>query len=122
MNKRLLSGGIFVSVLLSCLMVTGAFAARDEIVFDVPYGRVTFNHNKHSDALKIHCLRCHHTWRRNETAGKKCVECHQASAEGKTPSVKDAFHITCKGCHDEAGKANKLTGPTMCTGCHVKAK
>ena len=122
MKKRLISVGILVSFVISCLMVTGVFATKDEIVFDVPNGRVTFNHKKHSETLKIDCLKCHHTWKQGETSGKKCMDCHKASVEGKALSVKDAFHNTCKGCHDEAKKANKPAGPTMCTQCHVKAK
>jgi hypothetical protein len=122
MKKRLISVLVLAGFVLSGLMVTGAFAAKDEIIFDAPNGKVTFNHKKHSETLKIDCLKCHHTWKQGETSGKKCTECHKASAEGNTPSMKDASHKTCKGCHDELKKANKPAGPTMCTQCHVKAK
>ena len=122
MKNRLIGFGILVGFALSILMATGAFAAKDEIVFDAPNGKVTFNHKKHNETLKIDCLKCHHTWKQGETSGKKCMDCHRASVEGKALSVKDAFHKTCKGCHDEAKKANKPAGPTGCTQCHVKAK
>ena len=122
MKNRLIGFGILVGFALSILMVTGAFAAKDQIVFDAPNGKVTFNHKKHNETLKIDCLKCHHTWKQGETSGKKCMDCHRASVEGKALSVKDAFHKTCKGCHDEAKKANKPAGPTGCTQCHVKAK
>ena len=122
MKNRLIGFGILVGFALSILMGTGAFAAKDEIVFDAPNGKVTFNHKKHNETLKIDCLKCHHTWKQGETSGKKCMECHKTGAEGKTLSKKDAFHKTCKGCHDESKKANKPAGPTMCTQCHVKAK
>ena len=122
MKNRLIGFGILVGFALSILMVTGAFAAKDEIVFDAPNGKVTFNHKKHNETLKIDCLKCHHTWKQGETSGKKCMECHKTGAEGKTLSKKNAFHKTCKGCHDESKKANKPAGPTMCTQCHVKAK
>jgi len=122
MKKRLLSMVVLVGFVLSSLMVTGAFAAKDEIVFDASMGKVTFAHKKHSETLKIDCLKCHHTWKQGETSGKKCMECHKAGAEGKVLTAKDAFHNTCKGCHDEAKKANKPAGPTGCTQCHVKAK
>jgi len=120
--KKLIGFWVLVGFVFSALMVTGAFAAKDEIVFDAPNGKVTFNHKKHSETLKIDCLKCHHTWKQGETSGKKCTECHKAAAEGKTPSLKDAAHQTCRGCHDEAKKANKPAGPTGCTQCHVKAK
>ncbi len=121
MKKRLISLGILAGFLFSILMVTGVFAAKDVITFDVPYGKVTFNHKKHVD-LKYECTKCHHTWKKGETTGKLCVDCHKAKAEGKTPSMKEAAHKDCKGCHDEAKKANKPAGPTACTQCHVKAK
>jgi predicted CXXCH cytochrome family protein len=122
MKRRLISILVLVSFVSVGLVVTGAFAAKDEIVFDAPNGKVTLNHKKHSETLKIDCLKCHHTWKAGETSGKKCTECHKATAEGKTPPLKDTFHQTCRGCHDELKKANKPAGPTMCTQCHVKAK
>ncbi len=121
MKKGLISIGILAGFLLSILMVTGAFAAKDVITFDVPYGKVTFAHKKHVD-LKYDCMKCHHTWKKGETTGKLCVDCHKAKAEGKTPSMKEAAHKDCKGCHEEAKKANKPAGPTGCTQCHVKEK
>jgi hypothetical protein len=122
MKKGLLSLAILVGFLLSVLMVSGASAQKETLTFDVSYGKVTFSHKKHAEALKIDCLQCHHTWKKGETSGKLCKECHKAKAEGKTLAVKDAFHNNCKGCHDEAKKAKKPAGPTVCTQCHVKAK
>ncbi len=82
-----------------------------------------FTHKKHADALKIDCMASvYHTWKAGETSGKLCLECHKAKAEGKAVAAKDAFHKDCKGCHDDAKKANKPAGPTGCTQCHVKAK
>jgi DnaJ-class molecular chaperone len=120
MKKKLLSLVVLIGFVLSGLMVTGALAAKDEIVFDASMGKVTFAHKKHSETLKIDCLKCHHTWKQGETSGKQCRDCHKSGVEGKTLSVKDAFHNTCKACHDEVKKANKPAGPTMCTQCHVK--
>jgi hypothetical protein len=122
MRKGLISIGILAGFLLSILMVTGVFAAKDVITFDVSYGKVTFHHKQHAETLKIDCVKCHHTWKKGETTGKLCVDCHKASAEGKTLSAKEAFHKDCKGCHEEAKKAGKPAGPTGCTQCHVKAK
>jgi hypothetical protein len=121
MKKGLISIGVLVGFLLSFLMVTGVFA-KDVVTHDVPYGKVTFTHKKHVDNYKVDCLKCHHTWKKGETTGKLCKECHKGAAEGKKPTVKDAFHKNCKGCHDDLKKANKPTGPAGCTQCHVKAK
>jgi hypothetical protein len=122
MKKGLISIGIIAGFLLSVLTATGVFAAKDEITFDVAQGKVKFAHKKHAETLKIDCLKCHHTWKKGETTGKMCKECHKAKAEGKTISSKDAYHNDCKKCHDEAKKAKKPAGPTGCTQCHVKAK
>ncbi len=121
MSKRLMSMGVLVGFLFSLLLVTGAFAQKEQIVFDVSYGKVTFSHKKHADALKGDCVKCHHTWKKGETTGKPCGECHKAKAEGKALAIKDAYHKDCQGCHNEAKKANKPAGPTACTQCHVKA-
>ncbi len=122
MKKGLLGLGILVCFVFSILMVTGAFAAKDEITFDASMGKVKFPHKKHAETLKIDCTKCHHTWKKGETSGKLCLECHKAKAEGKALAAKDAFHKDCKGCHDDAKKANKPAGPTGCTQCHVKDK
>ena len=122
MKKGLISIGIIAGFLLSVLVATGAFAAKDVVTFDVSQGKVTFPHKKHAETVKIDCLKCHHTWKAGETSGKLCGECHKAKAEGKTLSAKDAYHKDCRGCHDEAKKAKKPAGPTGCSQCHVKEK
>ena len=122
MRKGLMSVAVLAGFMLSILMATSAFAAKDVITFDVTQGKVTFQHKKHAETLKIDCIKCHHTWKQGETSGKLCVDCHKDKADGKTLSAKDAFHKDCKGCHEEAKKANKPAGPTGCTQCHVKAK
>jgi len=122
MRKGLISIGVLAGFLLAILMATGVFAQKEKIEFNPSYGKVTFTHKKHAETLKIDCVKCHHTWKRGETSGKMCKDCHKAKTEGKTLSAKDAYHKDCKGCHDEAKKANKPAGPTGCTQCHVKAK
>ncbi len=122
MMKKMLGTGVFMIFVFSILMASGAFAAKDETVFNASNGKVTFTHKKHSETRKIDCLKCHHTWKPGETSGKSCKECHKAQKEGNTPSAKDALHKDCRGCHDELKKANKPAGPTGCTQCHVKTK
>ena len=123
MKKGLISIGILVGFLLSIVMVSGVLA-KDVVEFKGgTTGKVTFIHKKHAETLKIDCLKCHHTWKKGETTGKFCKDCHKAQAEGKTISAKDAYHQDCyKGCHSEAKKADKPAGPTVCNKCHIKAK
>jgi hypothetical protein len=121
MKKCLISIGILAVFISSVLVVSGVFAQKAVMSFDVSYGKVTFTHKKHID-MKYECMKCHHTWKKGETTGKLCHDCHKAKTEGKTPSMKDAAHKDCRGCHDEAKKAKKPAGPTGCTQCHVKAK
>lgn len=119
MKKGLISMGVLIGFLLSVMMVTGVFA-KDVVEYTPSYGKVTFAHKKHAETLKIDCLKCHHTWKKGETSGKLCKDCHKAKLEGKAISAKDAYHKDCKGCHEEAKKADKPAGPTGCTQCHVK--
>ena len=121
MKKGLISMGILAGFLLSILVVSGVFA-KDVVVYNPAFGKVTFTHKKHVEILKIDCMKCHHTWKKGETTGKLCKDCHKEKAEGKTISAKDAYHKDCKGCHEEAAKASKPAGPTGCTKCHVKDK
>ncbi len=76
---------------------------------------VPFDHKAHAEKRAKDCKTCHH----KDEAGKeqKCSACHKATAEGKTVSLKDAYHTTCKDCHkkDASKKA-----PVKCDGCHVK--
>jgi hypothetical protein len=121
MKKRAVGMTVLAGFVFSILMVTGAFAQKDEITFDSSFGKVKFTHKKHAETLKIDCLKCHHTWKKGETSGKLCRDCHKAKLEGKTSSIKDAAHKDCKGCHEEAKKANKPAGPTGCNQCHIKS-
>jgi len=94
---------------------------KEVIAYAPPFGIVTFTHKKHSKTLKIACQKCHHTWKKGESSGKMCKDCHKAKIEGNALATKDAFHRRCKGCHDDLKKASKPAGPTGCIKCHVKA-
>lgn len=127
MKKGLISMGILAGFLLSILMVSGVFAKDVVELKGGTTGKVTFTHKKHAETLKVDCLKCHHTWKKGETSGKMCKDCHkdtkEASKDGKGIPSKEAYHQDCyKGCHSEAKKANKPAGPTVCNKCHVKAK
>ncbi len=103
---------------------SGNGITKDVITFECSYGDVTFTHKKHNVEYKIDCYdsKCHHTWDKdkNQKSGDLCRDCHKKKAEGNTPSKKDAFHKSCKGCHEDRKKEGKPTGPTACKECHKK--
>ena len=108
---------IVVAVTFSAGLVIGAGAPGKVTIDEIQKvkGPVPFDHKAHAEKRAKNCQECHHA----DPAGKeqKCSACHKVKAEGKTVSLKDAYHTTCKDCHkkDASKKA-----PTKCDGCHVK--
>ena len=87
------------------------------------FGPVPFNHKKHFVDYELTCLSCHHTWNTKERSGpRKCKECHTIfidASRRESILLRNAFHGSCKDCHDRFRNENKSTGPIMCGGCHV---
>jgi len=115
-------------LLISFLLIysTDVFATKDEIIFNIDYGKVEFTHKDHIKRLKSECTKCHHTWKKGENNGKMCKDCHKKLRDGMAVnnllSTREAFHNTCQNtCHSEAKKANKPGGPITCTQCHNTA-
>ncbi len=80
-----------------------------------------FEHDRHNERAGIEdCAECHHVWENGQkvadesSEGQPCAECHAAAAVGRTPSLTQAFHTNCKGCH-----LQRKAGPVMCGQCHV---
>jgi len=101
-----------IAVVFVLIVVTsGVYAAgKDVIEFKGgAFGKVTFNHKAHQD-MGISCNTCHH----KDEAGKEqaCSTCHTKDSKVK---AKDAYHNSCKKCHEEGKK-----GPTKCGDCHKK--
>jgi len=87
----------------------------------------TFPHALHQE--KMPCATCHHGKNKDgkqrpladNEKKQKCVSCHNKSMENKKlNSLKKAGHARCKSCHKAMKKARQKTGPTKCTGCHIK--
>ena len=82
-----------------------------------------FNHEEHNETAGIEeCNECHHVYDDNgvlaedeSSEDQRCSDCHELRASGKKPGLMNAFHINCKGCHEEKNK-----GPVMCGQCHVR--
>ncbi len=86
---------------------------------------VAFRHDEHNEKAGIgtydDCIVCHHSGAGCEleegvdSQGVPCSECHQVvSEEACRPSLMEAYHTQCWGCHENKG------GPVACGECHVK--
>ncbi|MFO7751233.1 MAG: cytochrome c3 family protein [Desulfobacteraceae bacterium] len=100
---------------------------KEEIIFDSL-------HYLHEDSLAIkgkdsstpeNCSACHHSY--DETtktlvyvSGDElpCYECHLSEARDGIPSLGQASHESCVGCHQIMADGNTATGPVNCSGCH----
>ena len=110
MKKQTMRLVLVFSLLMAGLVVTvQAHHGPEKVVLSASMGDVTFEHFSHQDAVED-CTTCHHA---GVEAGK-CSSCHGVNEDA--PSAKDAFHKSCKGCHQEVGG----NAPTKCKGCHVK--
>ena len=78
---------------------------------------VTYFHDKHTDALakeKKGCETCHFV------EDNKLSLTYQAPKTTKPEEIKDIYHASCIGCHNEMAAAGKKTGPQdgFCRSCH----
>jgi hypothetical protein len=74
------------------------------------YEPVAFSHGMHT-LLTDDCATCHHHGEPDQTP--PCGKCH--GVRPAIPSLKDAYHGQCMGCHREMEM-----GPTNCSECHTK--
>ena len=86
-------------------------------------------HARHVKAFPDDCGRCHHVldkatdtlvYRKNTE--EACRGCHKAVAVEDSPSLRDAVHRECVGCHLERAERAEDTGPFRCVGCHDEAE
>lgn len=121
--KRL--AGTLMGFLAAVLLVGGLAGetlakkqAPKSVQIENKNGVVTFDHERHQK--DIQCETCHHMMAK-EKEKVACRACHTATAEGKRLAVKDAFHKTCRGCHEQKVKADPTSkAPTKCKACHKK--
>jgi hypothetical protein len=78
---------------------------------------VTFFHDKHTEALlkdKKSCEACH-----DVKDNKLCLS-YKGTKAAKPTQIKDGYHASCIGCHNEMANAGKKTGPLdgFCRSCH----
>ena len=118
--------GCIIGVWVLVLAVAQSFSQEDMRVvdnseFERPV-RVSsvFDHDTHNETAGLDdCSVCHHLYEDGKliegesSEDQSCAECHPADGSGSTPSLRRAFHLTCKRCH-----LSKRTGPVMCAQCH----
>lgn len=86
-------------------------------------------HARHMEAYPDKCDTCHHVWDEasqklvyREDTEEACRACHGEVATGDTPSLAEAVHQKCVGCHLERSGRAVEAGPVVCEGCHEPVK
>lgn len=86
-------------------------------------------HARHAAVFPDDCAKCHHVWDEaskklvhRENTEEACRGCHGDAAVDKSPSLRDAVHQDCVGCHLERADHGEDTGPTRCEGCHDRVQ
>ena len=86
------------------------------IMFQSTAGKVLFTHKIHTsgDWYGFDCVECHHELEDDPDAvPQACGECHFEDSK-EEPTLTDAFHEQCTGCHEDVG-----TAPVDCATCHI---
>ena len=128
---------VFLSVSTTWLFAGASFGAEGvglkapetEIIIEGEKKSARFSHPVHL-GLGLECGQCHHNNDHQLLTEKditsmdnglqlRCASCHNKNfADPKLQTPKAAFHARCKECHKKG--IDGKTGPTKCTGCHVK--
>ena len=118
--------GLVVFAIL--VLIATAYSQEDMVVVDNDVFEnpqrppAVFEHEAHNEAAEIEeCNLCHHIYEDGKlvedesSEDQRCSDCHGLEDEGSQPGLMKAYHLNCKGCHQE-----KKMGPVMCGECHVK--
>ena len=121
---------IAAALLLGVLAVLPVFSQEDitevaDSAFDpreMTRPPVRFAHDAHNGKAELgECGVCHHVYDENgmpaegeSSEGTECSECHFPD-KGDTLSLVRAYHLQCRGCHEE-----RKAGPVTCGECHLK--
>jgi len=128
---------VLVGLSVACLSAGISFAAAEqnmqapeaEIIIKGEKKSARFSHPVHLQ-LGVSCGQCHHNSQHQPLTDKdiavlenadqlRCATCHNEDfSNPKLQSPKEAFHARCKECHKQG--VDGKTGPTKCSGCHVK--
>jgi len=121
--------GVLGLVLAACVFTALSVGSQEDIttVNDSAFDRrmrppVPFVHDEHNEIAGIEdCAVCHHVYEDGKrvegesSEGSECSECHAPNPGGFPMDLVKAYHLRCKGCHQE-----RKAGPVMCAECHPK--
>jgi hypothetical protein len=126
MRKR--GVGLLAGLVVTVFLLAAAYSQEEMVIVDssvfpnperVPS---VFNHEEHNETAEIDdCSECHHVYEDGvkledeSSEDMLCSDCHEIGVTGNQPSLMQAFHTNCKGCH-----LSEKKGPIMCGECHRK--
>ncbi|MBU0995196.1 MAG: cytochrome c family protein [Proteobacteria bacterium] len=122
----------YILIICACILGQGVVYAEDlsdafpsmSMFEKITRPPVRFDHDGHNETNALEdCSICHHRYdgkhllEGESSEDQTCADCHslRKTKENSMPLMK-AFHLQCKGCHEENGK-----GPKLCGECHVKS-
>ncbi len=121
-------GAVWTLVAFGTLCIVNAWSQEDlkavsPDAFSAPQRpAAVFPHDAHNEKAKIeNCNQCHHVYADGKlvedesSEDRRCSDCHGLEDAGRQPGLMKAFHLNCKGCHQERKK-----GPVMCGECHAR--
>ena len=106
---------LLVSILVALCTVFVSGTVDSSFFGKTERSQVVFQHELHNEKAKIDaCNKCHHVFD-NFLEDRHCSDCHGLRDTGGISSLRKAFHLQCKGCHEKSSK-----GPVTCGQCHLK--
>ena len=120
---------LVMAILISVLWILPVYSQEDMThvdasVFDNPRRpSAVFEHDAHNEIAQIEdCAECHHVYDEEgnkiedeDSTDQRCFDCHEMRDTESMPGLRRAFHLNCKGCHQD-----QKAGPVMCGKCHIR--
>lgn len=119
--------GFILMCILAASLAVGVVCAQEDMqvvendAFEPPQrANSVFKHDEHNEAAEIEeCSTCHHVYEDGKlvedesSEDQRCSDCHDLRSSDGQPSLMNAYHLNCKGCHQK-----EKAGPVMCGECH----
>jgi len=126
---RLGAVGAVMGLLAGLWLAAAAWSQEDmevvatDMFTDPRRPAAVFPHDSHNESAGVdECNVCHHIYNEDGTLAEDessedqaCADCHESADVGRQPGLMKAYHLNCKGCHQE-----QAAGPVTCGECHIK--